>query len=149
MATSNSMGEFAKRMAVIASAVKANTLKTVKRAAIAADQAVVLATPVDTGRARSNWLVTIGTPAEGEVDSFPTGLDGSSAGAAANQALEQGRNTALQYTLGAGGIFITNNVRYIIYLERGHSAQAPKGMTSRGIQAAQRELGSARLLEGV
>jgi len=120
----------------------------VKRAAIAADQAVVLATPVDTGRLRANWLVTVGVPASGET-SFAKGRDGSTKGPATNDALSQGRDMIKTWKLGSGGIFITNNVRYGPIIDAGYSAQAPRGMTAKGILAASRQLGFARLLEGV
>lgn len=130
-------------MGIIAAAVKANTLKTVKRAAIAADQAVVLATPVDTGRARANWLVTIGAPASQSIGS------GFTPNNAANIATSHGREVALKYKLGKGGIFITNNVVYASLLDAGSSRQAPNGMTAAAIKAAQRTLGDAKLLDGV
>lgn len=129
-------------MELLAEAVKRNTLLTVKRAAIAADQTAVLRTPVDTGRARANWLVSVGV-AEYSVRE----VNNLSKGAAANVALEQGRDAASGYKLGQGGIFITNSVPYIGVLDAGSSAQAPNGMTAAAIQAAAKQLGSAKLLE--
>jgi hypothetical protein len=129
-------------MAIVAKAVKANTLKTIKQAAIAADQVLVLKTPVDTGRARANWIVSIGSPAPGEI----TGYTKRNAGSIAT---EQGRIKALSYKLGKGGIYITNNVAYITLLDAGSSVQRPKGMTAAAIKAAQKVLGSAKLLDGV
>jgi hypothetical protein len=134
--------EFARHLELIAEAVRRNTLITVKRAAIAADQTAVMKTPVDTGRARANWLVSVGV-AEYTVTEAAKKL---SKGAATNAALEQGRDAILSYKLGQGGIFITNSVAYIGFLDAGSSAQAPKGMTAAAIQAAARQLGSAKLL---
>lgn len=135
-------------MDLIAKAVERNTVKTVKRAAIAADQAAVLRTPVDKGRARANWVVSIGVPRFGIVSEGPGGGKGA-AGAAANESLERARSTILGYRLGSGGIFITNSVPYIGKLDAGSSAQAPEGMTAAAIAAARRQLGEARLLDGV
>jgi hypothetical protein len=70
-------------------------------------------------------------------------------GQAANEALEKGRIKIAEYKLGRGGIFITNNVAYIVALDAGSSAQAPQGMTADAIRAAQKQLGAARLLDGV
>ena len=136
MANSKTPEQFARRLHILAEAVKANTLKNVKRAAIAADQAAVLATPVDTGRARANWLVSIGAPNYETTTSTE-----------ANAALTQGRFTAGTYKLGAGGIFITNSVPYIVALDKGHSKQNPEGMTEAAIQAARRQFGDAKLLK--
>jgi hypothetical protein len=133
--------------------VERNTLKIVKRAAIAADQTAVLKTPVDTGRARANWIVTVGAPGAGTpADALgPKGGKGKRGvkGQAANEALEKGRIKIAEYKLGRGGIFITNNVAYIVALDAGSSAQAPQGMTADAIRAAQKQLGAARLLDGV
>ena len=137
MAHSKTPAQFAKRMRIVADAVKANTLKAVKRAAIAADQAAVFATPVDTGRARANWLVAIGAPNVVATESTD-----------ANAALSQGSIMAQSYKLGQGGIFITNNVPYIGLLDAGSSAQAPAGMTAAAILAARRQLGNATILKG-
>lgn len=128
-------------MELIAEAVQRNTLKTVKRAALAADQTAVLKTPVDTGRARANWLVNVGYAAYAVTD-----FEGSKR-AAAQAALDKGRVEIDSYKLGSGGIFITNSVSYIGFLDAGSSAQAPNGMTAAAIQAAARQLGSAKLLE--
>lgn len=129
--------QFAKRMEILAEGVKHNTLNAVKRAAIAADQAVVLQTPVDTGRARANWVVNVGSAATGEVDSTD-----------ANAALEQGRSAIGDYKLEQGGIFISNSLPYIGLLENGSSAQAPKGMTAAALLAARKQLRSIKLLDG-
>lgn len=141
MAVSRTPEQFARRFRIIAEKVKENTVKNVKKAAIAADQAAVLATPVDTGRARANWLVSIGTP-EYKYDDEATEGDVQSS-------LSQAQSTVAEYKLGSGGIFITNSVPYIVPLENGSSAQAPQGMTEAAIQAARRHLGDAKLLDGV
>ena len=125
-------------MTIIAKTVEANTILAVKSAAIAADQAAVFATPVDTGRARANWLVAIGAPNMAVTESTDV-----------NAALSQGRIMAQSYRLGQGGIFITNNVPYIGLLDAGSSAQAPAGMTAAAILAARRHFGGARLLKGI
>jgi len=143
MATSRSMNELARRFAIIAKAVEVNSLKTVQRAAISADQVLVIKTPVDTGRARSNWIVSIGQPSG---TSKPTPVD---PGTGANEALEQGRGEIGGYKLGRGGIFITNNVVYIVRLDNGYSAKAPAGMTAAALSAARRQFSESRLLRGV
>lgn len=79
---------------------------------------LVLATPVDTGLARSSYF-------------FSTDRDTSSAEASPskNGAPSLVRSAEFAQNLKAGGVFhITNNVVYIMPLEFGHSKQAPAGM---------------------
>lgn len=86
-----------------------------KKIALEALARVVQKTPVDTGRARGNWQVTVGTPAEGEL--AVTGrVEPASSGLAALKPFDV--------------VYIVNNVDYIIYLEGGSSGQAPAGMVA-------------------
>lgn len=84
---------------------------------------VVLRTPVDTGRARGNWQLTIGEPADSIIEEIRDPSTVITAGAQELRALEA-------FTV----IFITNNVPYIIALEGGHSTQAPRGMIGLTLQ---------------
>lgn len=79
---------------------------------------IVRATPVDTGYARSNWQVSIGSPASGLVVTKD-----KSGGFAITAALP-----AVQ-AFGAGKVaYLANNAPYIMALEYGSSKQAPSGM---------------------
>ena len=87
--------------------------KEMKKDALAIDRAVVLATPVDTGRARANWIVSNASPAN--KSSLETG---------AQAALSQGES-AIRGHRGLQTIFIQNNLAYIERLNDGYSKQAP------------------------
>ena len=137
MATSRGFGEFSRRMLFVAKNFSRNVEDTVRKAAIAADEALVLSTPVDTGRARGNWQASIGTPQE----LIAAGIRDPST------TLDDGRQIISQWKLGIGPIFITNGVPYIVPLEEGHSQQAPSGMTKHGIAAAQAVLRTAKLIK--
>ncbi|MDD2046105.1 hypothetical protein [Pseudomonas putida] len=69
------------------------------------------------GRFRSNWQLTIGAPAAGEIDE-----------------IESAGETIAKIVAGAGDLsvgevaYIVNNLPYAIPLEYGHSTQAPAGM---------------------
>ena len=72
---------------------------------------IVLKTPVDTGRARANWMISEGSPQVATVlgtqaPATPSPMDFK----------------------GGSRIFITNSLPYIVPLEYGHSKQAPAGM---------------------
>lgn len=87
---------------------------------------IIMRTPVDTGRARGNWICTIAVPAE-----MMQGL------AAVNDTDRSGRSTIATMTEEVLGwkpedvaIFLTNNLPYIERLENGYSKQAPAGMVA-------------------
>ena len=126
------LGDFSKRIAVLAASLEEGVHRTVRKAALAADQAIVLATPVDTGRARANWVVSINAPAAGEQ---PTP---ASPAAGAAQALGQGQEEIGRYGTSSShsAIHITNNLPYIGRLNAGSSAQAPAGFVEEAVQAA-------------
>jgi hypothetical protein len=85
---------------------------------------VIYKTPVDTGRARANWQVTIGTPAAGTIE-----IDDTNGGATMSKA------TAASAGFKAGDtIYLTNNLPYIRRLEEGSSQQAPAGMVALTVQ---------------
>jgi len=140
MATSRSFGEFAKRMALVAFGVKAGIERTVRTVAIVTDQTFVNATPFDTGRAKANTIVTIGSPSdEASRPPDPSG----------RAAITQGQQAAANFKLGGGAIFITNNLEYIVFLDEGSSAQAPEGMSAQAMQAGRRAASVSRVLRGI
>lgn len=77
---------------------------------------VVVSTPVDSGLARNNWLVSSGD------NSGETRATESKAGT-------DSRNAIIEHTYTLGGkALLFNNLPYIERLEDGYSAQAPVGM---------------------
>lgn len=96
---------------------------------------LVLKTPVDTGRARGNWQVTLEQPARSIVNKeSKTGKESIGEGGARIAQLRD-----------FGVIFITNNLPYIEPLERGHSKQARAGMLGPTINELTLMLGSGAL----
>lgn len=128
-------------MTIVGDFVRENAAQITRRAAIAADQAVVQATPVDTGRARANWIVSIGTPRFSTTEAVDPG-----GGITIGQGLSviDGYKSTKQ-----GSIFITNSLPYIAFLEDGGSAQARSGMTQFAVQAAAAQVRKGRLLGGL
>ena len=104
--------------------------------AFALYSSIVKKTPVDTGRARGNWQVTVGAPASDEVET--------------TRKTPKGREIIPEPN-GDESIFITNNLPYITKLEyggyttkgetektiNGYSKQAPEGMV--GVTLANNE----------
>jgi hypothetical protein len=116
--------------------VEANVPKVVREVALGITQTVVSATPVDTGRARSNWQVDIGSASRGVLPAFAAGEGGSTSGANSQAALERARTVIETYDAGDGEIHITNNLPYIARLNEGSSAQAPAGFVEQAVQEA-------------
>lgn len=121
--------QFAARMRQLGKNVETGADRVVRQVALAVDATVVMATPVDEGRARSNWQVTLNTPANGTIDAYAAGKEGSTAGQNSRAAIEQGKQVINQYKGGSARaeIHITNNLPYIGRLNGGWSAQAPPG----------------------
>lgn len=118
------LGQFAKRMRKLGKTIERNSDEAVRRVALAVDSTVVLATPVDTGRARGNWQVELNTPAVGATNALsPSG----------REAIDQGKSTIANYKGGNASVNITNNLPYIGKLNEGHSAQAPAGFVEKAI----------------
>lgn len=114
---------FANKMRDISSAIEHAAGEMTRRTAVAVDTAVVMATPVDTGRARANWQAGIGAPVEGTTE------DVSESGAGA---IAEASSKIAGYK-GGSVIHITNNLPYIQALNDGHSAQAPAGFVEHAV----------------
>ena len=77
---------------------------------------IVAGTPADTGRARNNWFLTVGSPS-----SKGTVIE-SKSGSNSNNQLDKMPDRVLNKKL-----YYTNNLDYIVGLEMGTSLQAPNG----------------------
>lgn len=132
-------------MNVLAGLVSENAAKYVRASAIVIDREVVMTTPVDTGRARSNWLVSLGSPKSGTREPYAPGDSGNSGPANAALQMQDAAATIGQYRIGQT-IFITNNLPYIQRLNDGWSAQAPAGFVEQAVQAGRDYLRGKKLL---
>ena len=137
MAVHRSFDSLAKKFVVYSKRVLKNTEETMRKAALAAHQVFATGTPVDTGRARGSWTMSIATfaPDADLKHGFSGELEGRKA-AATEHALAQGIAMVSSYKLGSGSIFITNSVPYIEPLDEGWSAQAPDGFSDEAIAVA-------------
>lgn len=87
---------------------------------------VVLATPVDTGRARGNWQVGIDRAKLSIVS-----VNDKSGGVTIGNGLNE-----LKVVNGFNDVWITNNLPYIVSLNNGSSTQAPKKFVETATQRA-------------
>lgn len=81
---------------------------------------VVMKTPVDTGRARGNWIVSLESPVSGTVDKNDK---------AGSQMIAEGTGIIGSMTE-PKTVFVQNNLPYIERLENGYSKQSPAGMVA-------------------
>ena len=90
----------------------------IKKTVFDLTSAIIANTPVDTGRARANWQVSLNTPKEDKLDA----LD-KSGNVTISKANDKILNNKVPTTY-----YITNNLPYIMRLEYGWSKQSPAGM---------------------
>lgn len=131
-----SLRAFSRRIRRIGRNVERRADEVVRETALVVDQAVVLATPVDTGRARGNWQVGIDTAVTDARDV----LDPSGAGTIAEGAARVAGRRSGQT------IFISNNVPYIGRLNEGSSSQAPAMFVEQAVAAGVDKVRRSRLV---
>lgn len=134
---------FSRRIRIRADKISKNTDDLVKKVFLAVDQAVVLATPVDTGRARANWRPSIGAPITDTLPEPPNKQAGL------RSALDAGEQVARQYKGGVNSptVHITNSLPYIKYLNDGSSKQAPRNFVNTAILLAVSAIRRARIVD--
>ena len=131
-----SLGAFASRMRKRGKKVEKNVDKVITTVAGRALSAVVLSTPVDTGRARGGWTVGINSPVRSGKTLDPGGA----------ATIARGKSTASRVKSGQK-IYIANNVEYIGFLNDGSSAQAPKNFVQSAVRAAAATVRGAKVVE--
>ena len=129
------MKDFSHKIKLRANTTQQEVDKIVRETALVIDREVVVSTPVDTGRARSNWIVNIKSPARKTQGAYVPGGKGSTASANVQAALAQGEAVVATRKTGQD-IYISNNLSYISDLNNGSSAQAPAQFIQMAIQAA-------------
>jgi hypothetical protein len=101
----------------ISAELTADIAQEVRKLGILVDQAVVSATPFDTGRAKSNWLMGVNTP--------PSGTNESDIDKTGSYSIAQAKAVVEGYPLNElPDLWIVNNLPYIQRLNEGWSAQA-------------------------
>lgn len=118
---------FARRIRRRGRMVEEGSSRIVVETAIVIDQAVVLATPVDTGRARANWQAAIGAPiTEATEETDQSG-----------QTTLSRNNAVIRTHRGGQTVYLSNNVAYIGALNNGSSSQAPANFVGIAVRDAQ------------
>lgn len=135
-------------MTVRAGRIGDNTTRLVRKVALAADQAVVSDTPVDTGRAKSNWIVELNSASSDTIEPYAPGRKGSTEAQNAQAAIDQGEAVISGYRSGNNvSIHITNNLPYIGELNNGSSSQSPANFVEQAVAEAVAAVNSSRIID--
>lgn len=110
--------EFMKSFDASVDQTKQNYDQAFRAMALQLFSSIVIRTPVDEGRARGNWQVTINSVANGTTE------DRDKSG---QRTITKG-SQAIANRSGDQTLYFTNNLPYIEPLENGWSEQAPAGM---------------------
>lgn len=137
--------DFSKQIEVIAKQIDDDINKAVAKVALAVDKHVVFQTPIDKGTARSNWQVSLDSPAQGTIPAYSPGKEGSTAGANTAAAIAQGAAVIAGRKPGQD-VCITNNLPYIGRLNEGHSKQAPANFVEAAAMVGIEEAKRAKVL---
>lgn len=101
----------------------------VRGAAVVTLQTAVMATPVDTGLARAGWTVKVNKQSPQSHPTPETDKEGL-------RTIDEGTTIINNSDRQPGEVYwISNSQHHIVALERGHSGQAPNGMTALAKQA--------------
>lgn len=138
------LNQFHKRMDALAKKAEQGAKSITQRAAWAATKTLVMLTPIDTGQAKSNWIVALGTPETEPRAAFTPGKKGSTSGENVLMALAAALSIISRYQ--QGEIYLTNNLKYIMRLNRGWSSQAPAGFVEAGVESARQSVRGSRIL---
>lgn len=120
----------------LARRIDVGTQEMMKRVALDIDSALVLTTPVDTGRARSNWQVSIGKTALGTVDTLMS----------PSEAIGNAKAELSKLKDSDDKIHITNNLPYIQRLNEGWSPQQPAGFVDQAVMTVVGSIHKQRIL---
>ena len=132
-----SLSEFAQTMRTKGEKIETNVNKVVIKLAGAALQTVVLATPVETGRARGAWITGINSAPTAQSERLdPSGVSAIASGKSKIETRRQGQT-----------IFISNNVDYIGFLNNGSSSQAPANFVEAAVRQAAAVVKTAKVLD--
>lgn len=141
------LNQFSRRISLLGQRVADNSDNLARKVALAADQAVVSATPVDKGRARSNWIAQIGSAPSDIIEAYAPGEGGSTAAQNTQAAQAQAEAVIRNYRYG-DEIHITNNLPYIQRLNDGYSPQAGANFVESAVLEAAQVVQFGRVVEG-
>lgn len=119
--------QLAKDVLTFDKALKHQMNEGVKEFAVTQISFLAVGTPIDTGKAISNWLASVGFPKTKEVEPHAPGRFGSTKQLTVAETIAAAKESVKKKKLGQS-LYITNNIQYMDALNKdGHSPQAPPG----------------------
>lgn len=106
--------------------IKSNTSLLVRRCATVVIEELAVRTPIDSGRAKSNWIVTLNSPTIARIEPHHFGVLGSTAPQTIKTVQARAAIVINRFKIG-DTVIIQNNLDYIVDLEKGSSKQSPAG----------------------
>lgn len=122
-------------LAGISAAIPIGTLEGVRKVARAVGIRVVIFTPVDTGKARSNWIGTVGNPTGATITAYAPGKHLGRGESANRQGAINQISAAIRSLRPGQEFWIANNVDYIEDLNNSpqKSRQTAPGFVQRAV----------------
>ena len=149
--------QFGRNIRSRASRLENNSLRHTQRVSELVLRRLVLGTPVDTGKTRSNWRVSLGTPTRAVIPAYSPGKNlGIGERANARAAIMVGNATIRKLRIGqarrgtgqaGSALFITNNYRSVPFLRQGRSSQQGFDWVDDALQVGLGHLRSVRFLD--
>lgn len=145
--------QFSRNVRAKASKIENNAFGITKKVARVALRHLVLGTPVDTGKHRSNWRVSIGAPTRAVIPAYAPGEKlGIHETANASAAIENGLAKINELKKTSRGVtsalYICNNAPAIGKLRTGTSTQQRSDWVADAFAEASAAIRGAKLLEG-
>lgn len=134
-------------MRKIAADVQKNTDKRKRLTGLVIGSELVNETPVDEGRARSNWQASNSSPINNQIPAYVPGKNGATKSENTQKALDQIKQS-IDKNQENQSIFIVNNLPYIEPLNQGHSAQVSPGWIERSIERGNEAGEKIQIVEG-
>ena len=116
---SNNAADFSRSLMAMSDYATQGMEKVIRKACIDLYRRIAKRTPFETGRAKANWSISVGTPDTSIKDQT-------------DYVSEIARQVSgFKFDVHDGMVYITNNLEYIEKLETGYSRrQAPNGMVA-------------------
>lgn len=105
--------------------------QTVRGTLLSLSSAIIKDTPVDTGRLRSNWMPSVGSPDTSQVPATSEA-----------QTISALSGVVGNLTMGQT-FYLTNNLPYAAAIEYGHSKRFPEGMLRKNVAKYDRAIREA------
>ena len=138
----NSLGSLDRTMREIAEAINEAREEIVAYAGVSVIEYVADNTPVLTGRAVSNWIVTLDKDTRRQNVTVTPRVAGRNANFLSKEDVRaKGVDVALRYRSNINkSIRITNNTPYIVALDQGSSQKAPEGFSDQAVLEASNDI---------